>query len=101
MRGDDIQQNELFSYGSLDERVPEKHPLRAIRTMVDEALRQMSGRFDEIYPEEGRRSIPPERLLRALLLQMLYSVRSERMLMEQLEVIRISTGPVATTTIFF
>jgi transposase len=85
MRGDDIQQNELFSYGSLDERVPEKHPLRAIRTMVDEALREMSGRFDEIYPEDGRRSIPPERLLRALLLQMLYSVRSERMLMEQLE----------------
>ncbi len=85
MRGDDIQQSELFSYGSLDERVPEKHPLRAIRTMVDEALREMSGRFDEIYPEDGRRSIPPERLLRALLLQMLYSVRSERMLMEQLE----------------
>jgi len=85
MRGDDFQQNELFSYGSLDERVPEKHPLRAIRTMVDEALREMSGRFDEIYPEDGRRSIPPERLLRALLLQMLYSVRSERMLMEQLE----------------
>jgi transposase len=85
MRGDDIQQNELFSYGSLDERVPEKHPLRAIRAMVDEALREMSGRFDEIYPEDGRRSIPPERLLRALLLQMLYSVRSERMLMEQLE----------------
>jgi transposase len=85
MRGDDIQQNELFSYGSLDERVPEKHPLRAIRTMVDEALREMSSRFDQIYPEDGRRSIPPERLLRALLLQMLYSVRSERMLMEQLE----------------
>ncbi len=85
MRGDDIQQNELFSYGSLDERVPEKHPLRAIRTMVDEALQEMSGRFDELYPEDGRRSIPPERLLRALLLQMLYSVRSERMLMEQLE----------------
>jgi transposase len=85
MRGDDIQQNELFSYGSLDERVPEKHPLRAIRAMVDEALREMSARFDEIYPEDGRRSIRPERLLRALLLQMLYSVRSERMLMEQLE----------------
>ena len=83
--GNDIQQNELFSYGSLDERVPERHPLRAIRMMVDEALREMSGRFDEIYPEDGRRSIPPERLLRALLLQMLYSVRSERMLMEQLE----------------
>jgi transposase len=85
MRGDDIQQHDLFSYGSLEERVPANHPLRPIRTMVDEALRQMSGRFDEIYPEEGRRSIPPERLLRALLLQLLYSVRSERMLMEQLE----------------
>src|SRR5580698_1483992 len=92
MRGDDIQQNELFSYGSLDERVPEKHPLRAIRTMVDEALREMSGRFDEIYPEDGRRSIPPERLLRALLLQMLYSARSERMLMEQLESTFCSVG---------
>src|ERR1700729_4530388 len=85
MRGDDIQQNELFSYGGLEERVPASHPLRPIRTMVDEALKQMSGRFDEIYGEEGRRSIPPERLLRALLLQMLYSVRSERMLMEQME----------------
>jgi transposase len=85
MRGNDIQQNELFSYGSLDERVPESHPLRPIRQMVDEALIQMSGRFDEIYGSEGRPSIAPERLLRALLLQMLYSVRSERMLMEQLE----------------
>jgi transposase len=85
MRGEDIQQSELFSYGSLEERVPEKHPLRAIRAMVDEALGEMSARFDEIYPEDGRRSIPPERLLRALLLQMLYSLRSERMLMDQLE----------------
>ena len=85
MRGADTQQSELFSYGSLEERVPAGHPLRPIRTMVDEALQQMSRRFDEIYGEEGRRSIPPERLLRALLLQMLYSVRSERMLMEQLE----------------
>jgi transposase len=85
MRGDDKQQHDLFSYGSLEERVPAGHPLRAIRTMVDEALAQMSSRFDEIYPEDGRRSIPPERLLRALLLQMLYSVRSERMLMEQME----------------
>jgi transposase len=85
MRGDDIQQHDLFSYGSLEERVPANHQLRPVRTMVDEALRQMSARFDEIYPEDGRRSIPPERLLRALLLQMLYSVRSERMLMEQLE----------------
>jgi len=85
MRGDDIQQNELFSYGSLEDRVPPSHPLRPIRMMVDEALKTMSGRFDEIYGNEGRPSIPPERLLRALLLQMLYSVRSERMLMEQLE----------------
>jgi transposase len=85
MRGEDIQQNELFSYGSLEERIPASHPLRPIRTMVDEALKQMNQRFDLIYGGEGRRSIPPERLLRALLLQMLYSVRSERMLMEQME----------------
>lgn len=85
MRGEDLQQSELFSYGSLEERVPGTHPLRAIRSMVDEALKELSSRFDEIYGEDGRKSIPPERLLRALLLQMLYSVRSERMLMEQLE----------------
>jgi len=85
MRGEDIQQHELFSYGSLEARVPADHPLRPIRKMVDEALKDLDGRFDEIYDEEGRKSIPPERLLRALLVQMLYSVRSERMLMEQLE----------------
>jgi transposase len=85
MRGEDTQQSELFSYGSLEERVPSDHPLRPIRGMVDEALKGLSGRFDEIYGEDGRKSIPPERLLRALLLQMLYSVRSERMLMEQME----------------
>jgi transposase len=85
MRGEDIHQQELFSYGSLEERVPADHPLRPIRTMVDEALRALDGRFDEIYGPDGRKSVPPERLLRALLLQMLYSVRSERMLMEQLE----------------
>jgi transposase len=85
MRGEDLQQHELFSYGSLEDRIPANHPLRPIRTMVDEALKDLSARFDEIYPEEGRKSIPPERLLRALLLQMLYSIRSERMLMEQME----------------
>jgi transposase len=85
MRGEDLQQHELFSYGSLEERVPRDHPLRPIRQMVDEALQALDGRFNELYDEEGRKSIPPERLLRALLLQMLYSVRSERMLMEQLE----------------
>lgn len=85
MRGEDIQQSELFSYGSLEDRVPASHPLRPIREMVDEALKELDGRFDEIYDADGRKSIPPERLLRALLVQMLYSVPSERMLMEQLE----------------
>jgi transposase len=85
MRGEDRQQQELFSYGSLEERVPADHPLRPIRVMVDYALKDMSLRFDALYGEDGRKSIPPERLLRALLLQLLYSLRSERMLMEQLE----------------
>ena len=85
MGGEDLQQQELLSYGSLEERVPSDHPLRPIRTMVDAALQEMSPRFDVIYGEDGRRSIPPERLLRALLLQLLYSIRSERMLMEQRE----------------
>jgi transposase len=85
MRGEDQTQHELFGYGTLEERVPQDHPLRPIRTMVDEALRALDGRFDSLYDEEGRKSIPPERLLRALLLQMLYSIRSERMLMEQME----------------
>ena len=85
MRGEDLQQHELFSYGSLEDRIPANHPLRPIRAMVDEALENLNTRFDEIYPEEGRKSIAPERLLRALLLQMLYSIRSERMLMEQME----------------
>jgi transposase len=85
MRGDDRQENELFLYGSLEERVPEKHPLRPVRVMVDAALESMSARFDEMYAKAGRPSIAPERLLRALLLQALYSIRSERMLVEQLE----------------
>jgi transposase len=65
--------------------VPQDHSPRPIRTMVDEALKALDGRFDSLYDEDGRKSIPPERLLRALLLQMLYSIRSERMLMEQPE----------------
>jgi transposase len=85
MRGEDQNQQELFSYGSLEERVPADHPLRPIRQMVEEALTALSPRFDEIYGDNGRPSIAPERLLRALLLQMLYTVRSERMLMEQLQ----------------
>ena len=85
MRGEDLQQHDLFSYGSLEDRVPADHPLRPIRGMVDEALKGLNVRFDQIYGEDGRKSIPPERLLRALLVQMFYSVRSERLLMEQLE----------------
>ena len=85
MRGDDEQSGHLFSYLSPEQRVPADHPLRAIRTMTDEALRRLSPRFETMYAQTGRPSIPPEHVLRALLLQVLYSVRSERMLMEQLE----------------
>lgn len=84
MRGNDDQTGHLFSYLSPDERVPADHPLRPIREMTDEALRHLSPRFDAIYAASGRPSVPPEQLLRALLLQVLYSVRSERLLMEQL-----------------
>lgn len=72
MRGEDQTQHELFGYGSLEERVPQDHQLRPIRAMVDEALKVLDGRFDELYDKDGRKSIPPERLLRVLL-QMLYS----------------------------
>ena len=85
MRGDDVFQDELFSYGGLGERVPAKHPLRRIREFADVALAQMSAELEGLYSKIGRPSIAPEQLLRALLLQMLYSVRSERMLVEQLE----------------
>jgi transposase len=85
MRGDDRQPDAMFSYVSAEERVPRDHPLRAIRPMVDAALREMSGEFDRLYSRVGRPSIPPERLFRALLLQLFYSVRSERLLMEQLD----------------
>lgn len=85
MRGEDQRQQGVFSYVSLEERVPADHPLRPVRKIVDEIFRAMSKRFEGLYSATGRPSIPPERLLRGLLLQILYSVRSERMLMEQLE----------------
>ena len=84
MRGDDQQQSGMFSYVSLEERVPQDHPLRAIRRSVDEVLRPMAKDFDGLYAKTGRPSVPPERLLRAVLLQIFYTVRSERMLMEQM-----------------
>jgi transposase len=85
MRGDDEQSGHLFSYVSPEHRVPVDHPLRAIRAMTDAALDRLSPRFSRLYATTGRPSIPPEHLLRALLLQVLYSVRSERLLMEQLQ----------------
>jgi transposase len=85
MRSKDIQKTAMWSYVSPEERVPADHPLRAIRGMVNAALRDLSPEFNKIYSAFGRPSIPPERLLRALLLQVLYTVRSERMLMEQLD----------------
>jgi transposase len=85
MRGQDNQQADMFSYLSPEQRVRADHPLRAIRAMADMALWSMSSRFDEMYSQLGRPSIPPEKLLRAQLLQMLYSVRSERLLMEEID----------------
>src|SRR5258707_9949643 len=82
MRGDDNQQDGMFSYISPEKRVPVDHPLRPIREMVDEILKEMSPQFAKLYSDVGRPSITPER---SLLLQIFYSVRSERMLIEQLQ----------------
>lgn len=84
MRGDDLQNESMFSYITPEQRVPADHPLRPMRQMVDEALSGVSRRFAPLYSDTGRPSIAPEKLLRALLLQMLYSIRSERLLVEQL-----------------
>ena len=85
MRGHDDRPDAMFSYISAEQRVPADHPLRRMRTMTDRVLRELSPRFAAMYATHGRPSIPPEQLLRALLLQVLYSVRSERLLMEQLD----------------
>jgi transposase len=108
MRGDDRQPDSMFSYVSPEQRVPTDHPLRAIRTLVDEVLRDMSREFTGLYAAVGRPSIPPERLLRAQLLQIFYSIRSERLLMEQLDynlLFRWFVGmemdePIWSTTVF-
>jgi len=85
MRGSDRQQANMYSYISPEQRVRANHPLRAIRAMADEALQNMSERFDAMYAKTGRPSIPPEKLLRAQLIQMLYSIRSERLWMEEID----------------
>lgn len=85
MRSADVQQLGMFSYVSVEQRVPPDHPIRKLRVLVDGILREMDGVFAVRYAEGGRPSIPPERLLRAALLQVVYSVRSERLLMEQLD----------------
>src|SRR5579864_4413309 len=85
MRGHDHQQSDIFSYLSPEQRGRQDHPLPAIRAMADVALDSMTERFDKMYSKTGRPSIPPEKLLRAQLIQMLFSVRSERLLMEEID----------------
>jgi transposase len=84
MRGSDVRTGELFSYVDIEDRVPGNHPLRLIRRIVNDVFAVLDGEFDKLYATEGRPSIAPERLLRALLLQAFYTIRSERQLMEQL-----------------
>jgi len=85
MRGDERYQDGMFSYVSLEERVPQDHPLRAVRKLTDKVLQSLSAEFDKLYAATGRPSIAPEYVLRALLLQVFYSVRSERLLVEQID----------------
>ena len=85
MRGDDLRQDQLFSYISTEDRIPAHHPLRKLRVVVNGILEAMSAEFAPLYSDVGRPSIPPEQLVRALLLQILYTVRSERQLMEQMQ----------------
>ena len=84
MRGGDIRREGLFSYVRPESRIPEIHPLRVIRRVADEAMSALDGQFAALYSQNGRPSISPEQLLRALLLQAFYTIRSERQLMDQL-----------------
>lgn len=84
MRGSDAMQENLFMMANLEDFVPADHPLRPIRLLVNEALTRLNGLFNLIYADTGRASVAPEKLMRGLLLQVFYSVRSERMLMEQM-----------------
>ena len=84
MRGDDELQEGLFSFSKLDDFVPTDHPLRPMKDLVNESLKRLNGLFNSIYADTGRASVAPEKLMRALLLQVFFSVRSERQLMEQI-----------------
>ena len=85
MRGTDQRSGSLFSYVDIEARVPKEHPLRGVRELVNGALSKLDKRFGELYSKDGRPSIAPERLLRASLLQLFYSIRSERQLMERMD----------------
>ena len=85
MRGTDEASGSLFSYVDLEERIPARHPLRKVRQIVNDALASLDAEFDRLYSAEGRPSIAPERLIRASLIQILFSIRSERQLMEQMQ----------------
>ena len=85
MRGEDERQEVVFSYVNTEQRIPADHPLRGIRVLLEKSLGELSLHFDGLYAQRGRPSIAPERLLRALLLMVLYSIRSERQLMEQID----------------
>ena len=101
MRGSDAVVGSLFSYVDLEQRVRADHPLRMIRGIVNAVLTELSARFDTLYSPFGRESIPPERLLRALLLQAFYSIRSERQLVERIEfdlLFRCSAAPSASAS---
>ena len=93
MRGADESSGSLFSYVDLEERIPALHPLRKIRQVVNDALASLDAEFEALYTDFGRPSIAPERLIRASLIQILFSVRSERQLMEQMQYNRNSQGP--------
>lgn len=85
MRGDSINQGELFSYVSQESRIPETHPIRKVRKIVDAALAEIEPAFDDMYSSVGRPSIPPEQLIRVMLLQIFFTIRSERQLVEWLD----------------
>ena len=85
MRGEMDAQPEMFSYVDLEARIPSQHPIRRIRRIVDAALIELEPAFAEMYSDRGRPSIPPEQLLRAMLLQILFTIRSERLLMERID----------------